>query len=167
MSTNPNYSNMNAIIYNENLLWANTLNLWCKHYGFNRVNLIHDKNALVTYANDNISDIDLIIVGYYGNDGKDNTDIIKKLRNISSDFLIIAVSADFVTDMELLDTKAMKDAIFAGANRASIKEIKSLKAIIDQHIALRTHKDYELMKKDPEQYFKNINNIVTTLGIKK
>jgi|SaaInlStandDraft_1057018.scaffolds.fasta_scaffold08478_2 CheY-like chemotaxis protein len=157
MSTIPlDLQDKKVVVYQENPIWEKTISLWCRHYGFGEIKSFTDKDKLENYCEDNHFQIDLIILDFYDK-GESNRELIKALRKINEENLIIAISADFINDMSVLDTEEMAKALYAGANRVSIKEIKSLQLIIEQHLALRMHSDYDKIKTDPKSYFNIIN----------
>ena len=155
IESNPSYSNKQVIAYEDNPIWAKTLVLWLNHYGFGNVRTFNNKKCMACYIKDNHEKIDLCLIDFYDQEG-DTQQLIKEIREISKDLLIIAMSADFVNDREVLDTKEMVKTIYAGANRATFKDIKHLKMIIDEDLTLRSLDNYEDIKTDPQAFLKSV-----------
>ncbi len=147
-------SNKNVVILDGNKVWRQTLFLWFRHFGFNKINVFGDEYELYDYVVKNKDDIDLVVINFYrsqeGGDGftdgeKDFAEIIKKLRKTYEDLLIFVVSANFINDNDVLRTDEMIRAIYAGCNRVTTKDIHSLKPLIDEHFKVRS--DPDLIKK--------------------
>jgi DNA-binding NtrC family response regulator len=139
------YSNKKIVVLEDNPIWTKTLRLWLSHYGSTDTVFFDNQEEYYVYALKNSNDIDVCIIDFYiGNNNTQN--LIKKLRDINSDLLIIAISADFVSDKYVLDTEEMIKAIYAGANRATIKDINHLKEVLDSHLCLREMDLYDEIK---------------------
>lgn len=141
-----------VVIYDGNKIWSKTINLWCKEvYGFSDVVVFNDSNSFYEYVEENVFEIDLCIINFY-DEYSNNTKLIKKCRKVDSDLLIIAVSANFINDNEVLDTEEMIKALNAGANRATIKDKKQLEIIIEEHLNVRAMENFKEIKTDPEAF---------------
>ena len=144
-----------VIIFDDSPVWLKTLRLWCNHYGFRDVTCLSTENQILEICKEQYSEIDLIVIDFYN--GKENTTkLFKKLRTINPNFLIIVVSADFVNDTEVLDTKEMMKAMMAGASRVSIKDINKLKDIIIEHLTLRESELYDNMDTTKTYIFEDL-----------
>jgi DNA-binding NarL/FixJ family response regulator len=149
-----NISDYKVVVYQDNPLWEKTLVLWCQNYGFEMIQSFNDKDTFLDYVNDEYDNIDICIMDFY--EKEDNTiSPIKHLRKLNENCLILAVSANFVNDENVLDTNEMVKALWAGANRATFKDIKHVKDIIFGHLAVRSHENYSEIKTDPNRLLKN------------
>jgi DNA-binding NtrC family response regulator len=98
----------------------------------------------------NNREVDCLIIDYYL---KDITapEVIKKLRKISRDLLIITTSANFNSDN--LFCEATKKALYAGSTRVSTKEPHDLEIIINTHFSIRKKSRKLLVCGDSEFFF--------------
>jgi CheY-like chemotaxis protein len=149
------YSSKHIVVFEDNPVWQKTIKLWLKHYGCDKIHVFGKQDEIVDYVKDNHEDIDLCLVDFYDLEG-DTTGVIRKLRCMSADLLIIAISADFINDNAVLDTVEMVKAINAGANRVTLKDIKQLKEIANEHFAVRGHENYNEIKTDPNAFINKL-----------
>lgn len=150
-----NYSEKKVVIFEDNKTWSDALFLWCRHFGFKDITCFNTKDDYLDYITI-ASHIDICIVNFYSKH-KSNQELIKMTRENHPDTLIFAISADFITDNDVLDTKEMIKAIYAGANRATIKDIRHIKQLIDEHLKIRTLTNWKDIKVDPKRFIKSIN----------
>lgn len=146
------YSDKNVVYFEDNPVWSKTLYLWLNHMGFKSIVNFDERKPMEDYVKENHENIDLCVVDFYDIHGNSGS-LIKQLRSFSKDLLIVAVSANFITDEKLLDTKEMLKALEAGANRVTFKDIKHLKQIINEHLRLRSLEIFEEIKANPNKYF--------------
>jgi DNA-binding NtrC family response regulator len=150
-----NNINYNVVIYEDNPIWEKTLTLWCKHYGFNKVDSFQCATKCLSYVKEDYLNIDIALIDFYNQDGTTEF-LIKQIRELNDNILIIAVSADFVTDSKVIDTEEMVKAIWAGANRVTFKDISYIQEIIEDHLKIRQRDDYQEIKTDPNLLNKNV-----------
>lgn len=129
------------LIFDDNPIWLKTLYIWCRNYGFRDIRCIRDEEHVLNICKEYYLTIDVIIIDFY-NGNKNTTELINKLRKINPNFLIIAISANFINDTEVLVTSEMMKAMLAGASRVCVKDISKLKHIIIEHLTLRESKIY-------------------------
>lgn len=150
-----NISDYTIVIYEDNPVWEKTLTLWCSHYGFNKVQSFSDEGKFQNFMRDSHMNVDICLIDFYDNIGN-TTPLIRFLRELSDEMLIISISADFVSDEKVLDTEEMVKALWAGANRVTYKDIKYVKEILNEHLAVRSRSDYAEIKTDPSLFYKKL-----------
>lgn len=140
-------SNKTIAIFDDHHVWLDSIYLWCKcKYGFSNIYKTTKEDELYNYCLKNKDKIDVIILDFYN--GKENTlPLLKKIKKLNPNFLIIVVSANFISDEEVLDTKEMLKALQGGANRVCVKDINKLEDIIISHLEFRETSMYSYLKK--------------------
>jgi DNA-binding NarL/FixJ family response regulator len=138
--------NKSVAIFDDHYVWLDSISLWCKcKYGFNKIYKTTSEDELYNYCLNNKNNVDVIILDFY-NGNKNTLPLLKKLKKINPNFLIIVVSANFISDEEVLDTKEMLKALEGGANRVCVKDINKLEDIIISHLEFRDTSMYNYFK---------------------
>lgn len=139
-------SKKTVAIFDDHSVWLDSISLWCKcKYGFSNIYKTKNEDELYNYCLNNKYNVDVIILDFYNGD-KNTLPLLKKLKLINPDFLIIVVSANFISDEEVLDTKEMLKALDGGANRVCVKDINKLEDIIVSHLEFRDTSMYNYFK---------------------
>jgi hypothetical protein len=144
------YSSKSVVIFEENYIWSKSLVMWCKHFGFTNIQVFSDKKHYKKFIDQN-REVDICIINFFNENGN-TEDLIKFTRKLMPNVLIFAVSSQFVNDQEVINTKEMLKAIYAGANRATIKQINYLKHVIDEHLKVRTLYNIEINDDDTRTF---------------
>lgn len=119
-------------------IWLKTVRLWLIHFGFKNVKAFSKVKDFMKYFEEHEKEIDACVVDFYlDDDGLDAPVVIKNMREINNDVLILAISADFINDRALLETEEMLRAMQAGANNVGVKEINSLQSMLVGHLEAR------------------------------
>jgi DNA-binding NtrC family response regulator len=136
------YNHKSVVVFEDNLIWGKAVALWLRKYGFSEVRVFNTKDDMKNHFQENCNVIDVCIIDFYDQNAS-TEDLIKDIRNMSPYVLIIAMSADFINDNDVINTKEMIKAIEAGANRVTFKNISHLKLILDEHIKARASSEYQ------------------------
>jgi DNA-binding response OmpR family regulator len=144
--------NKKIIIFEDNPIWLKTLYLWFRYFGFRDITCSGIENNTYEFCKYNYLEVDVIIINFY-NGRKNTTDLIRKLRKLNNNFLIIVISADFINDYEVLDTKEMMKAMTAGATRVCIKDINKLKDVVIEHLNIRESNIFQELCDQTKTYY--------------
>jgi DNA-binding response OmpR family regulator len=137
--------NKTIAIIDDTDIWLKTVKIWLIHYGFKDIICFDSAKGFYDYFQDHNQEIDIFIVDHFLEDYMLGTDVIRLVRNKHPESLIISTSADFLNDKYAVDTKSMKCALNAGANRAIFKDISSLRDVLKYHLLVR-EKEHDFVK---------------------
>lgn len=151
------FSNKTVVLFETHPIWSKTIALWLRHYGIRDIQQFGEHEPCLEYLKEHSANIDCFITNYIIRN-ETSQYFIKKTRAMYPKLLIVALSANFITDDEVLDTFKMRDALMAGANRVSIKDMKCLKEILEEHFALRESELYDEMEDGLNNIINKSNN---------
>lgn len=149
--------NKTIVILEDNVIWLNTIRLWCESFGFKNVFHFNHTEDFLEYYFNNSDTIDVCLIDYKLEHDVICTDIIKKIRKLNLNTLIFSISANYINDEDVIDTEKMKQTLNAGANRAIFKDINCLYDAIRHHLLI---KSAEKLK----QKFRTIRSISSAIA---
>ena len=140
MNVIKNAVNKKVVILEDNLIWLNTMKLWCVNFGFKEVIIFNKVDEFLEYYYLNNSNIDVCLIDYKLQHNITCVEVIRAIRKLNLDTLIFSISANFVNDEDVVDTERMKAALNAGANRSILKDINCVHDAIRDHLLVRSAK---------------------------
>jgi hypothetical protein len=125
------------VILEDNVIWLNTIRLWCKSFGFKQVVHFNHTEDFLEYYNKNYENIHVCLVDYALEHNVTCIEIIKQIRYLNLNTLIFSISANYINDEDVIDTERMKKTLNAGANRAIFKNVDCLYDALKTHLLIK------------------------------
>ncbi len=135
-SVNSCINNKKILFLDDNVDLVRMVPNWFKNYSATVLGYSDHDEFLMDV--EHIKTADAIIIDFYLGHGVTAIQIIKKIREINKDVLIITISCNFIDEEKgEYKTDDMISALNVGSNRVCVKEFNCIEIILASHFKVR------------------------------
>jgi len=134
------YTSKKVIILDDTELWLDTMKIWLRKLGYKHIDYCSTSKQFLDVFD---KSYDVVVIDYFLEGDIEAPQVIKKARKINKDAFILCASGLF-TKQGNVNFEKMTLALSAGANRAVSKDVDAIQDILDSHMSLREHNDFNI-----------------------